>query len=128
MRFQGKFINERGEEVEWWFEAPSSEALMQHLGKIGWRVVSFAATDIIGGPSSDKVAGTNLFRLNKKQLIAAWAFGLLWGYVFLLASTLPPSVSERLSFGFTATIIFGVFWFLMHITLKDKPKQIDRVL
>ena len=37
MRFEGRFINEKGKEVIRWFEAPSEEALSAHLAKIGWR-------------------------------------------------------------------------------------------
>jgi hypothetical protein len=31
MRYDGTFLNEKGQTVNWWFEAPSDEALRAHL-------------------------------------------------------------------------------------------------
>jgi len=39
MKFEGRFINERAEIVNWWFEAPSEEDLLLHLSKIGWKKI-----------------------------------------------------------------------------------------
>lgn len=40
MKYKGKFIDDRGETIYCWFEAPSQDALRKHLEEKGWRVVS----------------------------------------------------------------------------------------
>ena len=39
MRFQGKFINEKGEEITRWGEFPDVNAFKEHLRLKGWRIV-----------------------------------------------------------------------------------------
>ncbi len=40
MKYKGKFIDDQGETIYCWFEAPSEEALRKHLQGKGWQVVS----------------------------------------------------------------------------------------
>jgi hypothetical protein len=39
MRFQGKFINEKGEEITRWADFPSVDAFKEHLKLKGWQIV-----------------------------------------------------------------------------------------
>lgn len=58
MKFEGTFINEKGREVNWWFEAPSEDALKQHLEKIGWKIVSMYASAEIKAFSQAQANGS----------------------------------------------------------------------
>lgn len=39
IKFKGKFINEKGEKIDWKFKAVNEEALRKHLVQKGWQVV-----------------------------------------------------------------------------------------
>ncbi len=39
MKFEGKFKNEKGEIVDWWFQAPDENALKKHLDEKNWEII-----------------------------------------------------------------------------------------
>jgi len=72
VRFEGKFKNEKGEVVDWWFEAPSENALRTYLNGRGWEAI-FLKT------SSDK--------LSSGRGIDGWtvlSFGVISGFFLFL--------------------------------------------
>ncbi len=63
--------------------------------------------------------------MNKKQLTSAWIFGVIWGvlYLFFFVVCCGLNVTEKATEMFFSSIFLAFFWFLVHITLRDKPKQ-----
>lgn len=61
MRFEGTFLNEKGEKVNYWFEAPDKPALMRHLEEKKWRVVRMARIWALGA-EIEKVCDALTFR------------------------------------------------------------------
>ena len=40
MWFEGAFINDKGQQVDWWFQAPNENALREHLKNRSWKIVN----------------------------------------------------------------------------------------
>lgn len=41
MKFQGRFFDEKGEEVTRWFAFPTEEALKEQIARRGWRIIEY---------------------------------------------------------------------------------------
>ena len=74
MKFTGRFYNNEGKEVSWWFKAPSEEVLKTHLDSIGWKILSL---------NSQRPIGVSIF---------AWL--IILGSVLDLLSLLSPTARE----------------------------------
>ena len=89
MKFQGKFINEKGEETTRWFEFPTEEALQQHLAERGWRSLEYKEVETVKSLGIGTAVGPTLSTIEgaKKAIqYAAWAAFLSAAITFILAT------------------------------------------
>lgn len=85
MRFQGKFINEKGEEVTRWFEFPTVEEFKEHLAQRGWKAVECEEI------KSGSFLSTHSSNLNKRQVAILWV-GITLCFVLMLVWLFSPSL------------------------------------
>lgn len=49
-KFKGLFLNEKGEKVQWWFNAPGEAVLREDLAQKGWNILSLSRVEQVNDP------------------------------------------------------------------------------
>jgi hypothetical protein len=82
MKFTGKFINEHGEEVDGSFDAASDGALIEHIRKIGWKIVNFK--QVVSVPTLSEIPkfffSVSIKRFVFLSIITMGFYELYWFY------------------------------------------------
>ena len=117
MKFQGKFINEKGEEVTRWFEFPTEESFKEHLSQRGWKVVKYEETKKIYSSSPYEWAYRQsvLKRLNNRQRV-----------IFVVGLVIISGVGFLLRMNFLAQclmLVIGVCWVSFGVRLGRKNTE-----
>jgi hypothetical protein len=120
MKFQGKFINEKGEEVTRWFELPTEEAFKKYLAERGWRSLEYKEVESVKSLGIATAVGPSLSTIEgaKKAIeYAAWAAFLSAAINFIFA-TMALSGTKIMGIGPESYIDVLIFSGLGFGTLK----------
>ncbi len=122
MKYKGKFIDDQGETIYCWFEAPSEDALRKHLEEKGWQVVS-----ITRGWKSKLERELSSFGVSPAVLSAvAVLVGLFillqlgvldWGFSVL------KKIGTILGGGLILTVAVLAFLRMIRLTVKDAVRE-----
>jgi len=108
MRFDGKFINDKGQEVDWWFEAPSQEALEKHLNDIGWKLLDWQKTSLAHiFLSLRQPVGNDAIKIMQFFGTAAYAFALISASILIFSKNHSSSYAIFSSFLIVFYILIG---------------------
>jgi len=111
MKFQGKFINEKGEEVTRWFEFSTEAEFKEHLTQRGWKIVKYEGTKNIYSSSPYEWAYRQSFlkKLNNRQRVV---FGVGLVIISVVGFSHPMNFPVQ-----CLMLVIGVCWVSLAVRL-----------